>query len=457
MTMKRPLPNYYLADLPANAPMSPQIIRDACLNLKRNREKFLASRTTSMMVRLLSEVGDQWLQEDYPFRQRALEDGPDETGFSVATLREGLDGFFRQLTPENLQSLLAQDLGSIQRLDSFAQTSQELQERRASWAQGPELVAHIAAGNLPNPALSSLVLGLLTRSGQFMKCGRGAAFIPRLFAHSLYELDPKAASCLEIAQWTGGNHELEAALLGEINCLTATGSEETLEDLRKRIPAHVRFLGYGHRVSFGYVTSESISGYAAKKLIARAASDIVAWDQQGCLSPHMIYVEQRGGATPEGFAEQLAQELERRETLTPRGTLSIEESAAIASRRSFYEVRAAHNPDCKLWCSRNSTAWTVVYENDPLFQVSCLNRFIHVRAANDLDQVLRHAESVRGLVSTVGLGASAEQAPALAQRLARWGVTRVCPLGTMQNPPLTWRHDGRPALADLVQWTDWEQ
>ena len=160
MTMNRPLPNYYLADLPANSPMSPQIIRDACLNLKRNREKFLASRTTSMMVRLLSEVGDQWLQEDYPFRQRALEDGPDETGFSVATLREGLDGFFRQLTPENLQSLLAQDLGSIQRLDSFAQTSQELQERRASWAQGPELVAHIAAGNLPNPALSSLVLGL---------------------------------------------------------------------------------------------------------------------------------------------------------------------------------------------------------------------------------------------------------------------------------------------------------
>jgi len=26
----------------------------------------------------------------------------------------------------------------------------------------------------------------------------------------------------------------------------------------------------------------------------------------------------------------------------------------------------------------------------------------------------------------------------------------------MQNPPLTWRHDGRPALGDLVMWTDVE-
>ena len=45
---------------------------------------------------------------------------------------------------------------------------------------------------------------------------------------------------------------------------------------------------------------------------------------------------------------------------------------------------------------------------------------------------------------------------ALATELARWGVTRVCPLGEMQESPLTWRHDGRPALADLIMWTDWE-
>ena len=141
----------------------------------------------------------------------------------------------------------------------------------------------------------------------------------------------------------------------------------------------------------------------------------------------------------------------------PRGKLSVEESAVIASRRAFYEVRATHSPDTRMWASTGSTAWTVVYETDPLFQHSCLNRFIHIKAVHDLSEVLRYAESVRGRVSTVGLSAVADEAQLLARQLAQWGVTRVCPLGRMQSPPLTWRHDGRPALADLIQWTDWEQ
>ena len=45
---------------------------------------------------------------------------------------------------------------------------------------------------------------------------------------------------------------------------------------------------------------------------------------------------------------------------------------------------------------------------------------------------------------------------AFAGELARMGVHRVCPIGQMQRPPLSWHHDGRPNLADLVQWTDFE-
>jgi acyl-CoA reductase LuxC len=79
-----------------------------------------------------------------------------------------------------------------------------------------------------------------------------------------------------------------------------------------------------------------------------------------------------------------------------------------------------------------------------------------VKGAATLTEALQNADSVRGKVSTVGLAAPEEKAQDLATHLARWGVTRVCPLGRMQNPPLTWRHDGRPALGDLLTWTDWE-
>ena len=74
----------------------------------------------------------------------------------------------------------------------------------------------------------------------------------------------------------------------------------------------------------------------------------------------------------------------------------------------------------------------------------------------DLTESLHGSDAIRSGVSTIGLAADEAEAKDLATALARWGVTRVCPLGQMQNPPLTWRHDGRPALGDLVRWTDFE-
>jgi hypothetical protein len=127
-----------------------------------------------------------------------------------------------------------------------------------------------------------------------------------------------------------------------------------------------------------------------------------------------------------------------------------------------YELRAAHSekdhdaPKTRLWCSQNSTAWTVVYESDPRFQTSCLHRFVYIKGVTDLKEALQSADPVRARVSTVGVAATEDRMQPIAGELARWGASRICPLGKMQQPPLTWRHDGRPALGELVRWTDWE-
>ena len=191
-------------------------------------------------------------------------------------------------------------------------------------------------------------------------------------------------------------------------------------------------------------------------LVARAADDVTAWDQLGCLSPHVFYVEHGRSRTAELFAELLAEELARREAAAPRGPLPLEAAAAIATRRSFYQVRAAHSPETKHWFSENSTAWSVVFESDARFQTSCLHRFIYVKPVAHLEEALRGADAARRYVSTVGVAAPEEQSAALALQLARWGAARVCPIGQMQKPPLAWRHDGRPSLGDLITWADFE-
>jgi hypothetical protein len=355
-----------------------------------------------------------------------------------------------------LHALLVQEFGDARRLDALTATEVEQKSSRAAMVVGPEFLVHIAAGNIPNPTLTSIVLGLLARSAQFVKCASGSVFLPWLFAHSLYEADSKLGACIEIAEWRGGNADLENVLFAEADCVTATGSDKTLAAIRSRLMAHARFLGYGHRVSFGFVAKEALAHAGAPRIAARVTDDVVAWNQLGCLSPHVIYVQPGGEVSPEKFAELLADELARREQAEPRGELAAPHAAVIASRRDIYEVRAAHSPETLMWHSGNSTAWTVVFEADARFQTSCLNRFIYVKPVKDLTEMLQHAEVVRGKVSTVGIAAPEHQAEELAVQLARWGVTRVCPPGQMQNPPLTWRHDGRPALGDLVTWTDLE-
>jgi hypothetical protein len=441
------LPNYFLADLPPEAELSSAMILSACDTLKRNREKFLLPRPTEEIVKILCSVAVEWLQPENRFRKLALELGPEQAGFSRPILQKGLDSFFGQFTPENIQALLKQELGHERRLDGFAD---------GALARGPEFLVHIAAGNVPNPAWMSMILGLLARSAQFVKCASGASFLPRLFAHSIYETDRKLGACLELAEWRGGNATLERPLFDAADCVTATGSDETLAAIRLRLPANARFLGYGQRVSFGFVSREVLRDEEISQIVSQAADDVVAWDQNGCLSPHVFYVEERGAVESDRFAELLGVELAKRETTEPRGKISVEESAAIASRRSMYETLAAHRGDIKIWSSQGSTAWTVVFEHETRFHFSPLNRFIFVKPVPDAAAVLAGIDELHGKVSSIGIAAPPEKKRELAQLFARWGATRICPLGQMQNPPLTWRHDGRPALGDLVTWTDLE-
>ena len=264
--------------------------------------------------------------------------------------------------------LLVQELGDAKRLDALCATPVEQKQNRMAIVNAPEFLVHIAAGNLPNPTLMSMRLRLLTRSAQFVKCASGSSFLPRLFAHSIYDADPKLGACLEIAEWRGGNAALENALFAEADCVTATGSDETLAAIRSQLPSKIRFLGYGHRVSFGYIAGEDLFGSSAKKIVARAADDVVAWNQLGCLSPHVIYVERRRGCAGTicriaGGGIGAARE-DRAARRTARWRLRR------PSRRAgrIYEVRAAHSPETtRHWRSKDSTAWTVVYEADAAF------------------------------------------------------------------------------------------
>ena len=73
-----------------------------------------------------------------------------------------------------------------------------------------------------------------------------------------------------------------------------------------------------------------------------------------------------------------------------------------------------------------------------------------------MDEALHGAVPIQEKISTVALSAADDESDDLAKQIANWGASRICPIGQMQDPPLHWRHDGRPALAELISWSEWE-
>jgi len=88
-----------------------------------------------------------------------------------------------------------------------------------------------------------------------------------------------------------------------------------------------------------------------------------------------------------------------------------------------------------------------------VFQPSPLHGVIYLRQIAE-PRLPAALASVAGRISTVGV--AGQLSPRLEKIFLSLGVFRFCAAGRMQFPPLTWHHDGRSSLGDLVTWIDSE-
>ena len=214
---------------------------------------------------------------------------------------------------------------------------------------------------------------------------------------------------------------------------------------------------HAHRVSFAVVGRESLDRENVASVAERAAYDISLFDQQGCVSPHVVYVEQGGITAPDEFAERLAEAMAALDREMPRGRLSVEEIAAIRQTRMDAELRELRDEPVRLLASPGGTAWTVIYEEDPTFVPSCLNRTVRVKALTDLEDLPELLRPICRYLQSAGVALRSARQARLAEALAPLGVCRVCPIGRMPHPPLTWHHDGGFSLLPLLRWTAIEE
>lgn len=355
--------------------------------------------------------------------------GVRERASAIARAAEAFSGLLGRVTADDLIEVVRLELGDAEILDGFAPYGSH-----RAWVVVPPIILHVVSGNTPHGALQSLIRGLLLGSLNRIKLPSNGLPEVQAFVGTLPD------GLRELVELTT---DLPDAWIKEAGAVVVFGSDETVAGLRKRVPNGVPFQAHGHRVSFGIVLGD---GEVAATLAAR---DVSLFDQNGCLSPHDIYVAESAGQTARGFAGRLAVEMDKFNAHTPRRKLGIGEAAAIVDLRASYAFRSAGDVRVQMWTSEGSTDWTVIFEEDSWFATSPGNRVIFVKPLPaDLDATLA---PVRPWLAAAGIWPATIDN---ADRVSGSGVSRICALGDMQFPPLTWHAEGFGNLASLITWVD---
>jgi hypothetical protein len=409
--------------------------------------------TVAEIIDVIDRAVARLLDRDDSMRQQADAWLPVVSGYDRDMVRLGLTAYLKTFRAPQLRRFVAEDFANPLVLDGFQPTP----KGGAVRAFGPDLLVHSWAGNVPALALWSFVCGLLVKAGNIGKLPSAEPLFAGWFAQLLADTHPPLADCFAVVWWRGAGDDAAAALYAQADTVIGYGGNAALDALRQRLPVTTRFLPHGHKLGFGMVDAAALDAMKAPALARLAAWDVMRYDQQGCYSPHVFYVQRGGAVTPRAFADYLAGELANLHRRFPRRALALDDAAASAKWRQSVEW-GLHAGTADTVIGDPDAPWCVVYRDalQPLAPTA-LQRSIQVVAVDTLDDAVPVVAAQRDFLQTAGVAAAPDTLYHLASLLGAAGVTRISAIGAMSAPEAGWHHDGRFNLLDLVRMTEVEQ
>jgi hypothetical protein len=416
----------------------------------RTAGRALRERPVQEVLRAIDGAAARLADPADPLRVRADQLLPLATGYSPEMATLVLDHMIADWRADSLGELLVAEFRDPGVLDRFVPTG----AGRRSRAYGASLAFHVFAGNVPGVSVTSLVRSLLVRTPVLGKLASGQPVLPVLFAEALDSVDPELGEALAVTYWPGGDPDAEGPVLDAADLVVVYGGEDAVASFRGRIQPHQRLVLHGPRLSIALVGADAPDGDLAF-LARQLARAVATFDQQGCVSPHAVWIEDPDGGAAAAFAEALAGALREVEAALPRGRISPGEASAIQQERGAAEMRGHASGNVRV-LRDEGTRWTVVLDAEGAFRPSCLNRFVYVHPVADLDQAIDLMAPAGRQLQSVALAVAESRRVTLGDRLARIGATRITTFQRLPWPPVAWHHDGNGPLRELVRWVDLE-
>ena len=397
----------------------------------RKRAKAVREAGGTLRSRSIKERA-QWLEatakalaEDTPLGREARETLPKETGSSDAMVAWAL----------------RTTLDTIRR-DALLGLVEGAKEVLGGRPDPISLLSVVLAGNVFTASVRGIVVPLLFGVPVLVKASSNETRFPAIMREALRRADTELATAMDLVVFPGGDIAREAAFLEFAQAVSVYGTDETVHAIEQRIDDRIPAIVHGHGVSVAYCSAWSLAPESIDDTTARLALDLAAYDQRGCLSPQVIYVEETPGTPVDDFATGLSGAIETVAETLPRGPLPEAVGAAQTQWRGIAEVEGTlvRGREHALAIDRSGAIrWSPGYRNATIVPVRSLDDALASMTAfvAHLKCVGTDARTLRELGARLGESTS-------------WKAYAT-EIGTMQTPALEAPADGRPVWEGLLR------
>jgi hypothetical protein len=315
------------------------------------------------------------------------------------------------------------------------------------------IVAHFVAGNIPHLTFFSLVLALLSKNGSIVKVPEEHVSylleLLRVLSATDVKLDRKKyrgrdlIKSIALVGFRSADIETAKAFSLLADARIVWGGHEAVESING-LPqkAHADTIVFGPKYSFGVFDKKCVKGRDFKKVLSRAAQDIVLFDQMACSSPHVYFFE-KSGTSLSDIADMLRERLEALPSTLRRKQTSPEMASRIINERGRYYL----DPSLDI-VAPESLEWTILMNKSVALEEPLQGGCIYLKEIDSLDDVL---PLVTRKVQAISIGIDDRaKSERFAEGAAYRGVDRVVRHGSIHDFTLPW--DGMLPLSRLVRF-----
>lgn len=298
------------------------------------------------------------------------------------------------------------------------------------------VLLHIAAGNADGLPAFSVLEGLLTGNINLLKLPSAEGGLSVRLLTALIAIEPVLAEYIYVFDYSSRDMVQLKKLIEVADGVVVWGGVEAVSAFRSLLPVDIRLIEWGHKVSFAYVSTSSVTDDALYGI----AANMAATGQLLCSSCQGVYLDTEDFGDICAFCGRFLPLLEKAMG-EYAADLPIGLKAQAALQRRTAELESALNGS-RVFKAANCS---LIACRDRVLQpaMGLANAWVKALPRNRMIETLR---PYKNYLQTAALASPPQEEAALADLLLKSGVVRVCDGDSMSKTYSGAPHDGEYPL-----------